>query len=286
MSWNVGSGSTPSSDPARPTSRLTAGPDEHGQWVPAHPDVAVHVSAWRRRRTTATVQNRSPSWARSTSFSASRAWEGGAGDRRAPQRVAGEGGDDGGVDPLAADVADRHDPVAGGRSRRRRRSRRRPRRRRRPAGRRRRRRAPGCGAAPAGSGSAAGCGPAAGRAPRTPRPAAWPGAAHARTPAARWRRRSRCGRRPGGLIVALEHGVDEHREPRSPSARTMSSAISRALPCILQHRGVVGLVVDPPAGSEQLGEGPPADQILTLVAGQLRKVWLTLMIVPSGVVDR
>ena len=66
--------------------------------------------------------------------------------------------------------------------------------------------------------------------------------------------------------------------------------VERDLACAAlqpEHRRVVRLVVDPPAAGEQVGEAAAADE---LVAGvypvRLRNVWLTLMIVPSGAVDR
>jgi hypothetical protein len=53
-----------------------------------------------------------------------------------------------------------------------------------------------------------------------------------------------------------------------------------------QYRGVVSFVVDPSTGGQQLRETYLPDQLFMVVAVSVKNVWFTLMIVPSGAVDR
>jgi hypothetical protein len=68
------------------------------------------------------------------------------------------------------------------------------------------------------------------------------------------------------VVVGREHGVHEHRQAPPVGAHDVERDLAdRALHP--QQRRVVGLVVDPPAGGQQVLEAPLADELLARVAG-------------------
>jgi hypothetical protein len=78
--------------------------------------------------------------------------------------------------------------------------------------------------------------------------------------------RGRAHEQRGAAGIAAQHRVDEHRQPPAVGADDVDGDLAhRALH--LQQRCVVRLVVDPPAGREQVLEPPAADQVLAPVAG-------------------
>ena len=67
------------------------------------------------------------------------------------------------------------------------------------------------------------------------------------------------------LGTRLEGGGDQHRKPGAVRGLELQGdAADLALHA--QQRGEVGLVIEPSADGQQIGEGPPADQLLARVA--------------------
>ena len=109
-------------------------------------------------------------------------------------------------------------------------------------------------------------------------------AVRARRRGGRGRRRSWCGSaaapRPGSFLTAEVTRTGS----RSPSAARRSRATPPTSPCMLSSGREVGLVVDPPADGQQVGEPAPPDQVVAGVAepAQQRRVDLGDLPVQAG----
>ena len=69
------------------------------------------------------------------------------------------------------------------------------------------------------------------------------------------------------FVVALEHRVDEDRYPLVVDGHQLER--DGADPLLhLQHRCKIGLVADPPAGSQEVGERPQTDEVVARVPGE------------------
>ena len=83
------------------------------------------------------------------------------------------------------------------------------------------------------------------------------------------------------IRIPLLDRVDQHRQgPSTGTDQIEGDLVHKALHP--QERCEVRLVEDPAADGQQVLEAPVPDQILPVMPIQVRKVWLTLMIVPSG----